>query len=836
MNAEKQSVAKRSREYNFKEIEAKWQAQWDKEGYGSSTDFSDKPKFYSLVEFPYPSGEGLHVGHCMMLGAADAHARMKRMQGFNVLYPMGWDAFGLPTENYAIRNKIQPAVATAKNVANFKRQQKSLGYSFDWPREINTTDPEYYKWTQWIFLQFYHHAVVDGKLVRLPDNDKTTPRMAFQTEMPVNWCPSCKIILANEEVISGNCERCGAQTEKRKQKQWMLRITAYADRLIKDLNQVEYLDKIKTQQVNWIGRSEGVRFFEKVKDLDIKFEVYDSIPQTFLAQTFTVIAPEHPMVYELVKGTSKEKEVMDFVKRIEAKKIADKFDVDKDSEGIFTGRYVDDPFGTGDLPIWVASYVLADYGTGIVNCSAHDERDFLFAKKYDIPLKVALLPKDSELANKVTSLEVFYREPDGIVQSPEKFKGMRWDESRQKIIDYVVENKLGVRSVQYKLRDWIFSRQHYWGEPIPIIHCDKCGKVPVPEDQLPVTLPEVENYAPTDTGESPLAAISDWVETKCPNCGGPAKRETDTMPNWAGSSWYFLRYCDPKNNKALADQRKLQYWMPVDLYNGGMEHTTLHLLYSRFWHKFLFDLGVVPSSEPYAKRIAHGIILGPDGQKMSKSRGNVINPDGIVEKLGADTLRTYIMFIGPYDQDSAWNPSAVLGVHRFLQRVYAKNIEFVQSDSIQLLVKLNQTIQGVTADYEEFKLNTVVSKLMELYNEIEKSAQLTPESYAKFLILLFPAAPHIACELWEEAEFSGSLYDQPWPKADIRHLEAEKIEIAIQINGKVRQRLEVENDISDADLKSLALESDAVKKYTEGKTILKVIIIPKKLISIAVKE
>ncbi|HLC69866.1 MAG TPA: leucine--tRNA ligase, partial [Patescibacteria group bacterium] len=567
--------------YNPKDIEKKWQKFWEDQGTFEVKEDSTKPKFYGLVEFPYPSGAGLHVGHPRSYTAMDIISRKKRMEGYNVLFPMGFDAFGLPTENFAIKTGRPPKEVTAENIATFTRQLKMLGFSFDWSRAVDTTDPKYYKWTQWIFLQLFKHG------------------LAYKKAMPINWCPSCKIGLANEEVVDGKCERCGTPVERRDKEQWMLAITKYADKLLEGLNEVNYIERAKIQQQNWIGRSEGVNFKHRVKDLGVEFEVYDSIPQTFLAQTFIIIAPEHPLVGQLIKGTAYEGPVAKFVEEIKNKKLKGKFNIETDMEGIFTGRYSENYLGTGrDLPIWVASFALVEYGTGIVGCSAHDERDWAFAKKYNLPLKPVLFPKDKDLAERVRNLEIFYRAPDGILEEPKEFRGLTWEAARQPVIDYVVKNGWGEKRVNYKLRDWVFSRQRYWGEPIPLVNCPKCGWVPLAEEDLPLTLPEVEHYEPTDTGESPLAAIEDWVKTTCPNCGSNARRETDTMPNWAGSSWYFLRYCDPTNDQELCSMDKLKYWMPIDWYNGGMEHTVLHLLYSRFWNQFLFDIGVVPAREP----------------------------------------------------------------------------------------------------------------------------------------------------------------------------------------------------------------------------------------------
>ncbi len=810
--------------------EGKWQQYWEDKKLFAAADKSSKEKFYCLIEFPYPSAEGLHAGHPRPYTAMDVLARKRRLQGFNVLFPIGFDAFGLPSENYAIKTGIHPAVITEKNIENFTRQLKSIGFSFDWDREVVTTDPSYYKWTQWIFLKMWEKG------------------LAYKARIPINWCLSCKIGLANEEVVNGKCERCGGEVEKREKEQWMFKITEYADRLIRDLDDVDYLERIKTQQINWIGRSEGINFVEKVKDLDIKFEVYDSIPQTFLAQTFTVIAPEHPLVERLIGGTEFETPVREFVKNIRERKAENKFELEKELEGIFTGRYVDNPFGTGDFPIWVASYVLADYGTGIVNCSAHDERDFAFAKKYSIPLKIALLPPDPDRAERVKKFEEFYREPDGILQSPEDFKGMTWTDSRTPVIKYIEQRGYGQSAVHYKLRDWIFSRQRYWGEPIPMVYCEHCretgaavfGWVPVPESELPVKLPEVERYEPTDNGESPLAAITDWVNTTCPVCGGPAKRETDTMPNWAGSNWYFLRYIDPRNDKALADKKKLEYWAPVDWYNGGMEHTTLHLLYSRFIYKFLWDIGAVPKScgsEPYKKRTSHGMILGEGGEKMSKSRGNVVNPDDVVSQYGADTLRLYEMFMGPFDQAIPWDNKGVVGVRRFLEKVwsiYQGGVKIADVAPDELTGLTHRTIKKVGADIETQDYNTAVSALMILANKIAAAGQFDKFTAETFLKLLSPFAPHLAEELWQQFGHKKSICRQDWPEFHPALIAEKYIELIIQINGKVRDKIRVEADITEQQAENLARQTGKVKALLDGKGVKNVIFVPGRLINFVI--
>ncbi|MFH1404695.1 MAG: leucine--tRNA ligase [Patescibacteria group bacterium] len=846
--------------YDHKAIEQKWQKKWEKSDYGKAEDFSDKPKKYILFEFPYPSGAGLHVGHVRPYVGTDVYVRYQRLLGYNVLYPIGWDAFGLPTENFAIKNKIHPREATDQNIKTFKKQYKSIGISVDWDREVDTTDPKYYKWTQWIFLQLYNKG------------------LAYKKKMAINWCPSCKIGLAHEEVVNGTCERCGAGVEQREKEQWMLAITKYADRLLSDLDTVDYLDKIKTQQVNWIGRSEGVNFKHKIKDMDIEFEVYDSIPQTFMAQTFAIIAPEHEYVEQMVKGTEHQKSVMKFVEKIKKKKMENKFDIDKDMEGIFTGRYIENYLGTGrDLPIWVASFALIDYGTGIVGCSAHDERDWLFAKKYDLPLHPVLFPADKELADKVRNLEVFYREPDGVLEEPKEFLGQRWDEVREPIIDYIEKKGLGKRAVNYKLRDWIFSRQHYWGEPIPMVDCSACGWVPVSEEQLPLELPDVKNYEPTDTGESPLATITDWVNTTCPKCGGDAKRETDTMPNWAGSSWYFLRYIDPHNNEAFADKEKLKYWLPIDLYDGGMEHTTLHLLYSRFWHKFLYDEGHVPTPEPYARRISHGMVLAEDNKKMSKSLGNVINPDDVVNEYGADSLRLFEMFMGPFEETIPWSTSGVVGTRRFLEKVWnvfdatggqeekdmvaagfsprperslqpeadppfepkahqplAEAEKATATDSNDTERTLHKTIKQVTEDLDVMKFNTAVSALMKCVNTMKEKGA-SKELFGKFIVLLSPFAPHVAEELWEQLGNKDSVFDQKWPQFDPELVKDDLIELAIQVNGKLRGTVEISPEADEQTASASSKQVDNVAKHLEGKTVVKIIYLPGRMINFVIK-
>ena len=820
-------------EYNFLEIEKKWQKIWEEEKYGISTETSSKPKFYSLIEFPYPSGSGLHVGHCMMYSAADAHARMLRMRGYNVMFPMGWDAFGLPTENYAIKNKVKPQIVTKEAIANFKKQQKSIGYSFDWSREINTTDPDYYRWTQWIFLQFYKHAMIEGKLVKVADDDLTTPRLAFQAEMPVNWCPSCKTILANEEVITGNCERCGTKTEKRNQKQWMLRITSYADRLISDLDTVDYLKEIKTQQINWIGKSVGSEIIFKVKNSDIDIKVFTTRADTLFGCTYVVLSPENALINKLKSKIENSDQIEKYISEAKAKSDIDRTDQTKVKTGIkLDGLKAINPINNEEVDIYVADYVLAGYGTGAVMAvPAHDERDYEFAKKFNIDIKQVI----TDTKKSISMSEKAFTDYGTLINSDE-FDGLTSEEARKKITEKLKNDNLGDFTTNFKLRDWIFSRQHYWGEPIPIVHCDACGIVPVPEDQLPVVLPDVENYEPTSTGESPLAAITDWVETTCPVCGKKAKRETDTMPNWAGSSWYYLRYADPKNNQELANREKLDYWTPVDLYNGGPEHITLHLLYSRFWHKFLYDLGVVPTAEPYKKRILHGIILGPDGQKMSKSKGNIINPDEMVSKFGADTLRAYIMFIGPYDQESAWNNAGIMGVNRFIKRLWQNYSKVTDSkDTDEILVKLNQSVKAITEDLENFHLNTVISQLMELNNLIEKADSISHESFKIFLQILYPACPHIASELWEMLGEKANINQSSWPEADQKYLISSEISIAIQINGKTRAIINIPSNAAQTEVEKAAKSDSRIAEQLHGKNIRKTIYVPCKIVNFVIE-
>ena len=796
--------------YDAQQIEKKWQARWEKENGWKAKDFSKKPKKYVLVEFPYPSGEGLHVGHVRSYSALDAVVRKARMEGFNVLYPIGWDAFGLPTENYAIKTGIHPSEATKKNVANFKRQLKSLGLSFDWSREINTTDPKYYKWTQWIFIQLFKKG------------------LAYQAEVPINWCPSCKIGLANEEVVDGSCERCGAKTEQRRLKQWMLKITKYADRLIEDLDKVDFLEKIKTQQINWIGRSCGAEIGFGLENSSEVLNVFTTRVDTIFGVTAIVVAPEHPLLNKIVVVEQRER-VESYAIEARRKTEFERTHLEKEKTGVFTGAYCVNPVNGERVSVWVGDYVVATYGGGaVMMVPAHDKRDYDFAKKYGLQIKEVVLGGDVQ-----NEAFVDY----GTLINSGQFSGLDSEEAIKKITAWLAEKGFGRKRVHYKLRDWVFSRQHYWGEPIPIIHCEKCGAQPIPEKDLPVELPYVKKYEPTGTGESPLAQITEWVNAACPKCKGPAKRETDTMPNWAGSSWYFMRYADPANNKVLADSKKLKYWLPVDWYNGGMEHTTLHLLYSRFWYKFLFDIGAAPTPEPYIKRTSHGMVLAKDGRKMSKSFGNVINPDEIVNKYGADTLRIYEMFMGPFDQAIVWNDESVGGVRRFLEKVWrlvddCRENKKSGSEAVKLLHKLNKKVGDGLA---ELRFNTVVAAFMEFVNFAQQNKKdIGKDSLERLLLLLAPFAPHITEELWLKLGHKTSIHQQKWPKYDPKLIAEEKITLIVQINGKMRDKIEVARDITEEEARQIVLAGEKVKKWLESKKIRKIIFVPGRLINLVV--
>jgi leucyl-tRNA synthetase len=816
---------RKTEQYDPSKIEKKWQKEWEKAGMYKTQESEGKPKAYVLDMFPYPSGAGLHVGHPKGYIATDIYSRFKTMNGFNVLHPMGWDAFGLPAEEFAIKNKIHPSIATKQNVKRYKEQLSILGFNYDWDREVNTTDPEYYKWTQWAFLQMHKKG------------------LTFESHEPINWCPSCKTGLANEDLEDGKCERCGSVVEKKPIRQWVIRITDYAERLLKDLDALDWPESIKQSQINWIGRSEGVNFKCRIKDLGIDVEMYNSVPQTYHAETFTAIAPEHSLVFELVKGTSKEKEVMDFVDAIKKKKSQNRFDVENDIEGIFTGRYIENFADTGkDLPIWVASYVLADYGTGMVNCSVHDERDFAFAKKYNIPLDVVMVPQDDDQAIRVKNLEyAYFKDPEGVLIKPTKFAGRKWGEVRGDIIEHIVSNGFGTRKINYKLRDWVFSRQRYWGEPIPLIHCAKCGVVPVPEKDLPLKLPEVKSYEPTGTGESPLAAIDKWVNTKCPQCKGPAKRETNTMPQWAGSCWYYLRYIDPKNKTALVDPKKEKTWQPVDMYVGGAEHATRHLIYARFWHKFLYDIGVVSTTEPFKQLKNQGLISGPDGRKMSKRYGNVVNPDDIVKLYGADTLRVYEMFMGPFDAEIAWSTENIIGSRRFLERAWrlfekvsgshkTKAVQIAEGNK-ELESLIHKTIKKVTDDINNFTFNTAISTMMILLNAFEKTPIVKRVDYELFIKLLAPFAPHVTDELWSMLGHKKSIHLEEWPIYDPEKLESGTYKIVVQINSKVRATFETV-DIDEQTVTQKALSLVEISSRLEGRKPKRIVYVKGKLINI----
>ena len=799
--------------YNHREVETKWQKVWDDEkAFKTSDDFS-KPKYYALVEFPYPSGQGLHVGHPRPYTALDIVARKRRMQGYNVLYPMGWDAFGLPTENYAIKNHIHPRIVTENNVKRFKSQLHSLGYSFDWDREINTTDVKYYKWTQWIFLKLFKAG------------------LAYKAEMPINWCTSCKVGLANEEVVNGVCERCGSEVIRKVKSQWMLKITAYADKLIEGLDTVDYIERVKVSQKNWIGKSTGAEVDFAVKGKDEKLTVYTTRPDTLFGVTYMVISPEHPMIDKYKDDLKNYDEVIAYREQAAKKSDFERTELAKDKSGVMLdGLTAIDPVNDKEIPIWVSDYVLMSYGTGaIMAVPAHDERDWEFAKKFNMPIieVVAGSPVDVNEA-------VYTDVATGTLVNSGFLDGLSVADAKEKIIEFMTEKGIGHAKTNYKLRDWVFSRQRYWGEPIPIVHCDKCGYVALPESELPLELPDVESYMPTDNGESPLAAMTEWVNTTCPCCGGPAKRETDTMPQWAGSSWYFLRYTDPHNDKELASQEALKYWMPVDWYNGGMEHTTLHLLYSRFWHRFLYDEGVVPCPEPYQKRTSHGMILGSNGEKMSKSRGNVVNPDDIVRDYGADTLRTYEMFIGAFDLSASWSEDGVKGCRRFLERVWKLQDILTEEDgySADMEVKLHQTIKKVSSDFENLKYNTAIAAMMALINEFYKKNSVTKGEYRTLLTLLNPVAPHITEELWQRAGFDGRVYQTVWPEFDEEKTKEATVEIAVQINGKTRATLAIHKD----DQKDAVIEN--AKKVIADKltgSIVKEIYVPGRIVNIVMK-
>ena len=806
--------------YDFTAIENKWQKYWDEhKTFHAENDYS-KPKFYALVEFPYPSGQGLHIGHPRPYTAMDIVSRKRRLQGYNVLFPMGWDAFGLPTENFAIKNKIHPAIVTKNNVARFKAQLKSLGLSFDWDREINTTDPDYFKWTQWIFLRLFKAG------------------LAYKKEMNVNWCTSCKVVLANEEVVNGKCERCGGEVVHKVKSQWMLKITEYAQKLIDDLDSVDYFEKIKTAQKNWIGRSTGaeVDFTTTAGDM---LTIYTTRPDTLFGATYMVISPEHPIIEKWADKLQNMDAIREYQAAAARKSDFDRTEMNKDKTGVkLEGVRAVNPVNGKEIPIFISDYVLMTYGTGaIMAVPAHDTRDWEFAKVFNLPIIEVV--KGGEDVQK----EAFTDCATGIMVNSEFLDGLSVEDAKVKIKEWLTANGKGREKVNYKLRDWVFSRQRYWGEPIPVVNCEKCGWVALPESELPLKLPEVDSYMPTDTGESPLSTLESFINTTCPCCGGPAKRETDTMPQWAGSSWYFLRYCDPHNDKELASKEALKYWMPVDWYNGGMEHTTLHLLYSRFWHKFLYDQGVVPCKEPYMKRTSHGMILGKDPErpgeftKMSKSKGNVVNPDDVVKEYGADTLRLYEMFVGDFEKAAPWQENGIKGCKRFLDRVWAMQEKVVPGDeySDKLRASMHKTIKKVSEDIETLKFNTAIATMMGLLNEIDAAGSLTRADYRTLLILLNPFAPHITEELYQVMGYEGVLNEQKWVEYDEKLCVEDSVEIVVQVNGKVKARFNAPVDCAKEELENLAFELPEIKALTDGKTVVKKIAVPNKLVNIVVK-
>ncbi len=798
-------------EYDFKKIEKKWQDIWYSQNTFAAKDDYSLPKFYCLVEFPYPSGQGLHVGHPRSYTALDIVARKKRLQGYNVLYPMGWDAFGLPTENYAIKNHVHPAEVTKKNIAHFKSQLQSLGFSFDWTREINTTDPEYYKWTQWIFLQLFKKG------------------LAYKKEMAVNWCTSCKCVLANEEVVNGVCERCGSEVIRKNQSQWMLKITEYADRLVKDLDDLDFIDRVKVQQRNWIGKSHGAEVDFKTTLGDI-LTVYTTRCDTLFGATYMVISPEHPLIEKWAPNIKNMDEVRAYQQEAAKKSDFERTEINKDKTGVqLDGVMGINPVNEKEIPIFISDYVLTSYGTGaIMAVPAHDTRDWEFAKKFDLPI-IEVVAGGEDVQK-----EAFTDCATGKLVNSGFITGMSVEDAKKAMIQWLEKAGKGREKVNFKLRDWVFSRQRYWGEPIPIVKCEKCGYVPLPESELPLRLPNVDSYEPTDTGESPLAKMTDWVNTTCPCCGGPAKRETDTMPQWAGSSWYFLRYTDPHNDKALASKEALDYWTPVDWYNGGMEHTTLHLLYSRFWHKFLYDIGVVPTSEPYRKRTSHGMILGENGEKMSKSRGNVVNPDDIVDRYGADTMRLYEMFIGDFEKAAPWNSDSIKGCKRFIERYW--NLQEIVTDgdgySEDIEALMHKTIKKVSEDIDNLKCNTAIAAMMTLLNKFYEKKSITKGELKTFTILLNPFAPHVTEELWEKMDFGGAVHEAEWPEYDDAKTVENSVEIVLQFMGKVRSRVTIPADMPKDEVLSLAKADEKIAALIEGKTIKKEIYVPGKLVNI----
>ena len=800
--------------YNFKEIEKKWQEKWDKEGTFNAKDDYTMKKWYGLIEFPYPSGQGLHVGHPRSNTALDIIARKRRLQGYNVLFPIGFDAFGLPAENYAIKTNVHPKITTAQNIAHFTEQLKSLGFSFDWSRKIDTTDPEYYKWTQWIFIQLYKHG------------------LAYKTTMPINFCTGCKVGLANEEVVNGVCERCGSPVVQKEKSEWMLKITDYAQKLIDDLDDVDFLEKIKVQQKNWIGRSEGAEVNFKIANMDKNLTVYTTRPDTLFGATYMVISPEHPILKELEDKIENLDEVQEYQKQASLKSAFERSELNKEKTGVeIKGITAINPLTNKEIPIWISDYVLITYGTGaIMAVPAHDTRDYEFAKKFNLPIVQVVDGENVDL-----SKEAFTDVATGKLINSDFLNGLEVSEAKKAVIKYLEDNHIGTKKVNYKLRDWVFSRQRYWGEPIPMVYCEDCGWVPVDEKDLPLKLPEVEEFTPGENGESPLAKQTDWINTTCPHCGKPAKRETDTMPQWAGSSWYYLRYMDPHNDKELASKEALKYWSPVDWYNGGMEHTTLHLLYSRFWHKFLYDIGVVPTKEPYQKRTSHGMILGTNGEKMSKSKGNVINPDDIVNEFGADTFRVYEMFMGPFDQVAAWSMESIRGCGKFLDRVWNMQNMLVDGDTYSKETEkmMHKAIKKVSQDIEDMKFNTSVSTFMTMVNEFYKIGKINKAEFKTFLTLLNPFAPHITEELNKIAGFEADISTYSWPEYDEAKTVDDEITLPIQFNGKLKATITISVDEDESSVKEKV--HNAIDSKLDGKTIIKEIYVKNKIYNIVVK-
>ena len=800
--------------YNFKEIEKKWQAKWDKEGTFNAKDDYTMKKWYGLIEFPYPSGQGLHVGHPRSYTALDIIARKRRLQGYNVLFPIGFDAFGLPAENYAIKTNVHPKITTAQNIAHFTEQLKSLGFSFDWSRKIDTTDPEYYKWTQWIFIQLYKHG------------------LAYKTTMPINFCTGCKVGLANEEVVNGVCERCGSPVVQKEKSEWMLKITDYAQKLIDDLDDVDFLEKIKVQQKNWIGRSEGAEVNFKIANMDKNLTVYTTRPDTLFGATYMVISPEHPILKELENKIENLDEVQEYQKQASLKSAFERSELNKEKTGVeIKGITAINPLTNKEIPIWISDYVLITYGTGaIMAVPAHDTRDYEFAKKFNLPIIQVVDGENVDL-----SKEAFTDVATGKLINSDFLNGLEVKDAKKTVIEYLEKNKIGTKKVNYKLRDWVFSRQRYWGEPIPMVYCENCGWVPLDEKDLPLKLPEVEEFTPGENGESPLAKQTDWINTTCPHCGKPAKRETDTMPQWAGSSWYFLRYMDPHNDKELASKEALEYWSPVDWYNGGMEHTTLHLLYSRFWHKFLYDIGVVPTKEPYQKRTSHGMILGTNGEKMSKSKGNVINPDDIVNEFGADTFRVYEMFMGPFDQVAAWSMESIRGCGKFLDRVWNMQNMLVDGDAYSKETEkmMHKAIKKVSQDIEDMKFNTSISTFMTMVNEFYKIGKINKAEFKTFLTLLNPFAPHITEELNKIAGFEADISTYAWPEYDETKTVDDEITLPIQFNGKLKATITISVDEDESSVKEKV--HNAIDSKLDGKNIIKEIYVKNKIYNIVVK-